>query len=315
MYRNYSTSSSSSIDSNSVLDPWFISGYADAESSFMIIVNKNSQSKLGFLLHARFAINIHKKDHNLLKKIASFFGVGKIAKESKDSIMYRVTSIKEINPVILPHFDKYPLLSKKRADFELFQQAVELMNNKVHLTIEGLEKIISIKSSLNLGIPDDLKKAFLNVTSVPRPEVELPNSINPNWIRGFTSGEGSFGITIRNSPSHKVGQKVSLLFRITQHSRDTDQMKNLKIYFNCGNYYEDKSRNKGNYVVQKFTDIYDQIIPFFEKYPVEGEKSKDFKDFCIAARLVDRKAHLTIEGLEEIKKIKGEMNRSRDNKT
>ena len=34
-------------------------------------------------------------------------------------IQYRVTSLKDLINVIIPHFDKYPLISKKRADYEL----------------------------------------------------------------------------------------------------------------------------------------------------------------------------------------------------
>lgn len=39
---------------------------------------------------------------------------------------------------------KYPLLTQKGADFQLFQLAIELMNKKEHLTIEGLDKILSM---------------------------------------------------------------------------------------------------------------------------------------------------------------------------
>jgi len=69
-------------------------------------------------------------------------------------------------------------------------------------------------------------------------------------------------------------------------------------------------------------DLYKKIIPeappafllrrkFFFKYPIKGEKSKDFFDFCSAAELMKNKVHLTKEGLETIQKIKEGMNKSR----
>lgn len=45
---------------------------------------------------------------------------------------FRVSSPKQILEHILPHFDKYPLISKKRADYILFKRIVELMLNKEH---------------------------------------------------------------------------------------------------------------------------------------------------------------------------------------
>jgi hypothetical protein len=46
------------------------------------------------------------------------------------------------------------------------------------------------------------------------------------------------------------------------------------------------------------------MIPLFNKYKIIGVKLLDYLDFCLAAKLVNKKAHLTLEGLEEIKKIK-----------
>jgi hypothetical protein len=66
-----------------------------------------------------------------------------------------------------------------------------------------------------------------------------------------------------------------------------------------------------DFIVTKFEDLTDKVIPFFKKYSVTGVKSKDFLDFCSAAELIKNKAHLTKEGIEEIRKIKSRMNKSR----
>lgn len=52
-------------------------------------------------------------------------------------MIYAVKSLKDLHNVIIPHFTKYPLLTQKRADFELFKLVVELMMNKEHLTQKG----------------------------------------------------------------------------------------------------------------------------------------------------------------------------------
>lgn len=65
-------------------------------------------------------------------------------------------------------------------------------------------------------------------------------------------------------------------------------------------------------VVTNFSDIKQKIIPFIEKYPLEGSKKLDFKDFCEIAEIVKSKDHLTASGLEKIRLIKARMNKGRN---
>ncbi len=74
-----------------------------------------------------------------------FFGVGNIYEKGTDVIQYSVSSIKDLT-ILIDHFDKYPLITQKFADYILFKKAVEL-DNKQHLTIQGLYQIISTESS------------------------------------------------------------------------------------------------------------------------------------------------------------------------
>lgn len=46
------------------------------------------------------------------------------------------------------------------------------MNNKEHLTIEGLQKIVAIKTFLNLGLSDELKTAYPNLVVIKRPLIK-----------------------------------------------------------------------------------------------------------------------------------------------
>jgi hypothetical protein len=53
-------------------------------------------------------------------------------------------------------------------------------------------------------------------------------------------------------------------------------MKKLVKYLNCGVYSfrSVSDEDTGDYIVKRFSDITEKIIPFFEKYPIEGEKYK-----------------------------------------
>ena len=39
------------------------------------------------------------------------------------------------------------------------------------------------------------------------------------------------------------------------------------------------------FVVYKFNDILDKIVPFLQSYPLQGVKSMDYMDFCRVAKL------------------------------
>ena len=99
---------------------------------------------------------MHNKDSELLDQIQIFFGVGTIHKRNnKSSAMYRVLG-KDLIAVIIPFFDKFPLLTQKRGDFLLFKSIAELVDKKEHITIEGLKNIVRLKASLNRGLNEKL---------------------------------------------------------------------------------------------------------------------------------------------------------------
>lgn len=73
----------------------------------------------------------------------------------------------------------------------------------------------------------------------------------------------------------------------------------------------DSSRPLVYFNVSKFSDICNKVNTFFFKYPLESDKSKNFKDFVEATSLIKSQSHLTLEGLELIRSIKLNMNRGR----
>ena len=88
-------------------------------------------------------------------------------------------------------------------------------------------------------------------------------------------------------------------------------MRSLIEYLGCAGYYFRSGHEVGDYRVSKFLDLTYKVIPFFLKYSIIGLKAKDFKDFCVVAALIKENKHLTKQGLEQIQKIKLEMNKGR----
>ena len=98
---------------------------------------------------------------------------------SLNKIVYSVQSYKDLANVIIPHFDNYPLITKKKADYILFKQAINLINLKAHLNIEGFINILSLKASMNSGLSDKLVTNF-NVIPAARPIIEYEGIHDPN---------------------------------------------------------------------------------------------------------------------------------------
>jgi len=293
----------------SKLNPSYVSGFVDGEGSFMLTIIKDNKYKLGWRVVCRFIISLHKKDLSLLNNIKEFFGVGNVFLMAKDSAQYRVESLKGLD-LIINHFDKYPLITKKQADYELFKLAHNLIKNKSHLTKEGLLELVAIKAVINNGLNNDLSIAFPGINTVLRPDTPLPQIQNPFWLSGFVDAEGCFSVVVFKSKTSKLGEAVKLSFILTQSNRDEYLIKSLIEYLGCGNTSLDP-RGTIDFKVTNFSNIKDIIIPFFIKYPLKGNKSLDFTDFCEVVRLMENKSHLTKEGLDKIKKIRNGMNTNR----
>jgi hypothetical protein len=133
--------------------------------------------------------------------------------------------------------------------------------------------------------------------------------MDPNWLTGFSSGEGCFHVKIKNSSRSKLGLQISLLFKISQHVRDKELMKSFIDYLDCG--VISKNSTWIDYTVISYNDLIFKIIPFFDKYKIIGVKLQDYLDFKRVAELMKTKDHLTTLGLEKIKEIKEGMNKGR----
>lgn len=289
--KQYSTSTSKSPNynfnkSNSYyLNPYYITGFVDAEGCFTTSIFKDSRMLLKWQVKPIFKITVHNKDINILEALQRTWGVGKIYKHSDNASVYRVSSLKNLR-IIINHFEKYPLLTQKYADYLLFKESVHLIENKSHLTMEGLLKLVSIKASLNWGLSDKFKESFPNVelaAPIVRPEVKFTEIQDINWFVGFTEGEGCFMVIVQQA-KNKERYDVSLRFTITQHNRDIVLLNSLVNYLGCGRCY--LSRNEVTFIISKFSDIGDKIIPLFNKYPLIGTKHENYLDFLKAAELI-----------------------------
>jgi hypothetical protein len=307
------TLSTSLTPLNAELSPWFVTGFTDAEGCFEVYLVNNPKSSTDpsvprWRVQLRFDIHLHGKDLQLLERIRDFFGVGSITNNGY-SIHYLVRSVSELK-IIIKHFDRYPLLSKKYADFILFKSVFNLVKDRDY-SPENILKVVAIKASINKGLSDQLKKEFSDLVPVLRPQGNNTLIPDPFWLAGFIEGEGCFFIDISKAAGAKLGERVQAVFQITQHIQDIVLLETILLYLGCGRLKKFSGKEFVNVIVTKFSEIEGNIIPFMEKYPINGNKLLDYKDFKKVVELMKSKSHLTEEGLAKIKVIKAGMNTKR----
>ena len=170
----------------------------------------------------------------------------------------------------------------------------------------GLAEQAAVKTSTVYLVAPNLVMGVAGVREALTSRLPI-GKLDSTPVRG-SEGEGCFYISIRKNRT-KLG--VSAKFFISQHSRDEELMKSLMNFFDCGRIERDPRGPAVSFVVTVFSDLNDKIITFFKNYRIEGVKYYDYSDFCKVVGIMKVGGHLTSEGLEEICKIKAEMNSNR----
>jgi hypothetical protein len=132
---------------------------------------------------------------------------------------------------------------------------------------------------------------------------DLP--LNPNWISGFVTADGSFSFSVKRRNSKIY---FSPDFRVVQHSRSLSALERIQIVLGGS-----IKPQKDNFVLRiNNTQLFiDKIIPFFLQHPLYGTKLSDFNSFCAVISIIQSGRHLTNEGVKEICTILSSMNSKR----
>ena len=134
------------------LDASWIVGFTDGEGCFHISLNKLSGMSLGWQVLPEFRIVQHEKDQKVLENIKDYFGLGSVEINRTDyhgtRKEFRVRGLENLNKII-GFFKQHQLKTLKRKDFEIFSEVIQLMNNKEHLSKQGLDKIANLVKEMN----------------------------------------------------------------------------------------------------------------------------------------------------------------------
>ena len=130
-------------------DAW-LSGFTDAEGCFNVSITSNSRYKLNHVIKMRFLLD--QKDSIILEKIRDLFNTGKVSIRSgtRGVFRYTVTGYKSINNIKI-YFEMFPLYTKKGESLKKWCIIHDMIINKLHLTKEGLAKVIMLQKQINVN--------------------------------------------------------------------------------------------------------------------------------------------------------------------
>jgi hypothetical protein len=137
--------------SNEEGKPWFIAGVIEGEGSMCISIKRHPTSRHGFLVDPEFFVYQHRNRRGLLELVQEYFGTGRIFPKhgNPDVLVYAITSRRSISEKVVPFFDQYMIYSSRRADVLRYKQALQLFEEGLHRTKEGLVKIVRLAYSMN----------------------------------------------------------------------------------------------------------------------------------------------------------------------
>ena len=128
----------------------YISGYVDGEGCFSISFSKREKFLVGFETKPSFSVSQNEDRAQILFLIQEVFKCGFIRRDYSDkTLKYEVRSLNDLINKVIPHFEKYPLLSEKQKDFKFFRQVCSLMQRDLHREKKGLQKIMNLVFKMN----------------------------------------------------------------------------------------------------------------------------------------------------------------------
>ena len=128
----------------------YISGFIDGEGCFCVSFHPSGRHRLGWEVRPSFSVSQNADRSEVLYMIQSMWGCGFIRPDRSDNILkFEIRNVEILVAIVLPHFQRYPLLSSKQNDLVRFGRICELVWTKQHLEYQGFREIVRSAVDMN----------------------------------------------------------------------------------------------------------------------------------------------------------------------
>ncbi|MDO8664490.1 MAG: LAGLIDADG family homing endonuclease [Candidatus Liptonbacteria bacterium] len=147
-YSSYYTPTSLSKRRRNI--PEYITGYVDGEGCFTVTFNMKAKALLGWELRPSFSVSQNEDKRQVLDIIKKYFGCGYIRRDYADkTVKFEIRDHNDLLGKVIPHFERFPFLSRKQKDFELFKKICKIIHKGKHLEKDGFIKILDLAYQMN----------------------------------------------------------------------------------------------------------------------------------------------------------------------
>ncbi len=129
------------------------------------------------------------------------------------------------------------------------------------------------------------KLAAVELGPLPKVEFETsisalgkfsPSDLNPFWLSGFATGEGSFTYFTQTRVNlGKIVKNYYMVIEISQKTLDIHVLNLIASYYKVGKVYTD-TRGISRFRLRSKEHIINTLIPHFKDYPLAGHKELQF---------------------------------------
>ncbi len=129
---------------------YYLAGFTDGEGSFNVSFRPRPDYVVPWKISVSF--NVSQKDEIILALFKRHLGCGTLRSRPDGVWYYEVNNLNAIVENVIPFFERFGFLSaKKKRDFLKFKQIVVLIKSGVHLTPNGIRRILEIRNDMNDG--------------------------------------------------------------------------------------------------------------------------------------------------------------------
>jgi hypothetical protein len=127
----------------------WVAGFVDGEGSFNVPIRREHDRGMPWRIGLSFNVSQVGDAAPLL--LQSIFGCGTVRGRSDGLFYYEVTTPAQLEEVVFPFFDCFPLRTPKASDLAVFRQITSLVRSGRHLAIDGFEEILTLRAPMNRG--------------------------------------------------------------------------------------------------------------------------------------------------------------------
>ncbi len=130
--------------------PSYISGFVDGEGCFTVSISPRPTLLVRWEVRPSLSVSQNGDRSEVLLDIQRYFDCGTLRPDRSDrTLKWEVRSLPLLVDRVVPHFRRYPLLSGKQRDFELFASVCERMVRGQHRNAAGLTEIVRLAGAMN----------------------------------------------------------------------------------------------------------------------------------------------------------------------